>query len=513
MTDSKDQKPEENNKKDSKPINTPSPTPAESEKIQAKIDKDTKKMKKEVTRSFSSFLNNIGKLLKDILDIKEGSDPDKTREAIVHDIEFRGANVWSLIASIFIASIGLNMNSTAVVIGAMLISPLMGPIIGLGYSIAINDLTLLIKSIKNFGVMVVLAITTSTFYFWISPLSAASAELIGRTQPTLLDLFVAIFGGIAGIVSISKSERTNVIPGVAIATALIPPLCTAGYGIADGNFMYFLGASYLFLINSVFISLAAFVIIRYLRFPFKEHVDPKRQKKVKRVMIYISILVMIPSAYTFWNAIEKFNFESQSSIFIDEVCNSPGSKILKSDFIFEKDTSNFIDLYVIGETIDSSTIGNWNRSLADFRLKNTVLRVFQDRDIEHQTVAMDDIEKNVKIGIIEELYQKNHLELASKQDRIQFLESKLAQTAGKIGSFIKLDEEIKRLEPFISNLSIGESYFKNDSNQVDTVYTLLISWDKKMKKNGKKKSEISTRLGNWMEVRLGIDSVLVVDVK
>ena len=312
--DSKDQIPDDEPK--AKPI-------AEQVKDEKKKDRQANKIKKDVSRSFLTFLINTRKLLGDILDIREGSDPDKTRAAIVHDIEFRGANVWTLIASVFIASIGLNMNSTAVVIGAMLISPLMGPIIGLGYSIAINDLTLLIKSIKNFGVMVVLAIVTSTFYFWLSPLTAASAELIGRTQPTLLDLFVAIFGGVAGIVSISKSERTNVIPGVAIATALIPPLATAGYGLSEGNWIFFFGASYLFLINSVFIALASFVVIRYLRFPYKEHVDPKREKKVKRVMIFFSIIVMIPSAYMFFGAIEKFNFESQSSMFFEEVCVAP----------------------------------------------------------------------------------------------------------------------------------------------------------------------------------------------
>ncbi len=221
---------------------------------------------------------------------------------------------------------------------------------------------------------------------------------------------------------------------------------------------------------------------------------------------------MIPSAYTFWKTIEKFNFESQSNIFIAEVCVAPGSKILKTDFLFKKDTINFIDLYVIGEAVDSVTIREWNDALVDYRIRNTELRVFQDRDIEHQTIAMGDIEKNVKMGIIEDLYQKNHLELANREERIQFLESELAKNAGKVGSLINLDNEIKSLEPFIRKLSIGENYFMNDSNRIDTVYTLLISWDKKKMKGNKKKKEVSDRLGKWMGVRLGIDSVLVVDV-
>lgn len=485
---------------------------ANPKKTQEQIDLEAEKLKKRVSVSFMSFLKNIRKLLGDILDIREGSDPDKTREAIVHDIEFRGANVWSLIASIFIASIGLNMNSTAVVIGAMLISPLMGPIIGIGYSIAINDLTLFIKAIKNFAVMVILSIITSTFYFWVTPLTSASAELIGRTQPTLLDLFVAIFGGIAGIVSISKSERTNVIPGVAIATALIPPLCTAGYGIAEGNLSYFFGASYLFLINSVFIAIASFVIIRYLRFPFREHVDPKRERKVKRVMIIFSIIVMIPSAYMFFGAIQKFNFESQSAIFIEEVVDTPDSKILKTEINFKEDSLNYIDLYMIGNPIKQYTIDTWNQKLSDYKLKNTVLRVFQDRDIEQQFIAMDDLEKNVKSGIIEELYQRNQQALVNKDERILLLESELARYKSNGIPLIKIDNEVRSLEPYISKLSIGENYFRNDSNQVDTIYSMLISYDAKIARNTKAKKAIAEKLGNWLKIRLDKDTVLVVDV-
>lgn len=505
MTDSSPQDASKKNESSSPKSNTPNKSEVES-------DAKTQKIKKDVGNSFISFLRNIWNLLGDILDIREGSDPVKTREAIVHDIEFKGANVWSLIASIFIASIGLNMNSTAVVIGAMLISPLMGPIIGIGYSIAINDLTLFIKALKNFGVMVVLSIITSTFYFWLSPLSAASAELIGRTQPTLLDLFVAIFGGIAGIVSISKSERTNVIPGVAIATALIPPLCTAGYGIAEGNLTYFIGASYLFLINSVFIALASFVIIRYLRFPFREHVDPKREKQVKRVLVIFAIVVMIPSAYMFYGAIERFNFKSQSSIFIDEVVETPESKILKTEFIFKKDTINYIDLYMIGERIDDITIVEWNQLLEDYRLKNTVLRVFQDKDIEQQYIAMDDLENNVKTGIIEELYQKNQQALFSKDEKINFLEGELAKYRSNGIPLLKIDNEVKSLEPYIEKISIGENYFRNDSNRVDTLYTLLITYDKSIKNKKKQKSVISKKLGNWLKVRLDKDTILVVNV-
>jgi len=482
------------------------------QKSPEEIDKETKKLRRSLNVSFLSFWKNIRKWFKYILDIREGSDPEKTREAIIHDIEFRGANVWSLIASIIIASIGLNMNSTAVVIGAMLISPLMGPIIGIGYSIAINDLSLLIKAIKNFAVMVILSIITSTLYFWASPLNAPSAELIGRTQPTLLDMFVAIFGGIAGIVSISKSERTNVIPGVAIATALIPPLCTSGYGIATGNLSFFIGASYLFLINSVFISLASFAIIRYLKFPFRKHVDQKRAIKVKRVMIIFSILVMIPSAYTFWGAIKKFNFQSQANAFIKEVCVAPNSKIIKTEFSFKKDTVNYIDLYMIGSQVDTLTINTWKADMQNYKLDNTQLRIYQNTEIQQQNIAIDDLERNVKTGIIEELYQRNQQVLVNKDERINLLETELAKYKSSQVPYIRIDGEVKSLEPYVLSIALGENYFMADSNHVDTVYSMLIKWDDKIKNNKAKKKEISDKLANWLKVRINKDSVIVVNI-
>ena len=506
MAKKEDATPEEENKKKkaaAKPVK---------EKTQKEIEEETEKVKTNVKRSFTYFLRSILRFLGDVLDVRQGSDPDKTREAIIHDIEFRGANVWSLIASIFIASIGLNMNSTAVVIGAMLISPLMGPINGIGYSIAVNDLTLLIKSLKNFGVMVFLAIFTSFFYFWVSPLSAASAEIIGRTQPTLLDLFVAIFGGVAGIVSISKSERTNVIPGVAIATALIPPLCTAGYGLAEGNWSFFFGAGYLFLINSVFIALASFVMVRYLRFPYKQHVDPKREVKVKRIMVVFGILVMAPSIYMFISAIEKFDFESKSTIFIEEVCIQNESKILKTDFSFKQDSLNYIELYVIGEPIDASTIEEWEKKLPEYRLDNTRLRIYQDKDYEQQYIAQDILEQSVKTGIIEELYTKNQQLISSKDDRIFFLESEIARYKALEVPYLQIDREIKQWEPYIEKVSLGEIFYLNDSMRVDTMFSALVQWDKKLRKNTRKKREIKDKLGNWLEVRLEKDSVIVVDL-
>ncbi|HAP70095.1 MAG TPA: TIGR00341 family protein, partial [Flavobacteriales bacterium] len=204
----------------------------------------------------------------------------------------RGYVVWILICSIFIASIGLNLNSTAVIIGAMLISPLMAPILAIGLSVGTNDWDTLKRALKNFGVMVVVALMTSTLYFLITPLQEAQPELLARTSPTFLDALIAIFGGLAGIIGISRRSRGNVIPGVAIATALMPPLCTAGYGLANGQWSFFFGAFYLFTLNSIFIAGATFIIVRYLKFPLVSFVNSDTEKKVKRYMLAFVILVI-----------------------------------------------------------------------------------------------------------------------------------------------------------------------------------------------------------------------------
>ncbi|HRW74351.1 MAG: DUF389 domain-containing protein [Lewinellaceae bacterium] len=227
----------------------------------------------------------------------EVEDYDTIHEEIEKGIVFKGTNLWILAFAIVVASIGLNMNSTAVVIGAMLISPLMGPINGLGYSIATYNFPLLRSSIKNYGFAVIAGLVASTLYFAISPVATAHSELLSRTSPTIYDVMIALFGGLAGIVATSSKMKGNVIPGVAIATALMPPLCTAGYGLGTGQFNFFFGAFYLFTINTVFIALAALMISRFLRFPIRHIVDPDQKKHVHQLVWVIIVVTVLPSIY------------------------------------------------------------------------------------------------------------------------------------------------------------------------------------------------------------------------
>ncbi|MCB0756520.1 MAG: DUF389 domain-containing protein, partial [Flavobacteriales bacterium] len=287
------------------------------------------------------------------MNLQAESDQEGTIETIKKDMVFRGHVVWVLICSIFIASIGLNLNSTAVIIGAMLISPLMGPILAIGLSVGTNDWETLKRALKNFGVMVVVALITSTLYFFITPLQEAQPELLARTKPTFLDALIAIFGGLAGIIGVSRRNRGNVIPGVAIATALMPPLCTAGYGLANGQWSFFFGAFYLFTLNSIFIAGATFLIVRYLGYPLVSFVNADTEKKAKRYMIAFIIVVILPSAYIFYGVVKETIFMGKAEAFISQNLEFEGTEIISKKITYG-DTSR-IDVFIMGEPITNQT--------------------------------------------------------------------------------------------------------------------------------------------------------------
>jgi len=256
---------------------------------------------------------------------------DNIHETIEKDLVFKGTNLWILVFAILVASVGLNMNSTAVIIGAMLISPLMGPINGIGYSIATYDSTLFRKAVKNFSFAVLAGLIASTAYFAISPISTAHSELLARTSPTIYDVLIAFFGGMAGIVAITSKKKGNVIPGVAIATALMPPLCTAGYGLATAQFTYFFGALYLFTINTVFIALSALLISQILKLPIRGTIADSQKKRINQMISFVLTLVLIPSIYFGYNLVQKEKFTERASRFVDSINVVEGNYLLKNE--------------------------------------------------------------------------------------------------------------------------------------------------------------------------------------
>lgn len=293
---------------------------------------------------------------------------------IANGIVFKGTNLWVLIFAIFVASLGLNVNSPAVIIGAMLISPLMGPIMGIGFSVGINDASLLKKSIKNYCIALLAALATSTIYFLLSPLNDAHSEILARTSPTIYDVLIALFGGLAGMLATSSKIKGNVIPGVAIATALMPPLCTAGYGLATWRPEFFFGAFYLFIINSVFIALAAFIIIRLLKYPLK-HLPTASSERIARQTIYAVVIVtLLPSIYFGYDMVQRNEFLKNANNFIDKEAIFPNDYLLSRKI--DPKSKNIV-LVFGGREITEEEIETFKAKMGNYHLDSSHLQIKQ----------------------------------------------------------------------------------------------------------------------------------------
>ena len=269
--------------------------------------------------------------LQDVFNLAhDQAHPDKIDATIRANTRVSGTNMWVLMFAIAVASIGLNVNSTAVVIGAMLISPLMGPIVGMGYGLAVGDTALIRQAVRNIIIFVVISLITATLYFLLTPLKEAQSELLARTQPTLWDVLIAFFGGSAGIVALTrKDDGGNAIPGVAIATALMPPLCTAGYGLAHGNWHYFLGASYLFAINCVFIAFSTLLFSKLLKLPRRGLVTESKRRLQSIIITAVVLAVMIPSGYMASGLVRQEIFNTRANAAIATAKQQEGFFVLR----------------------------------------------------------------------------------------------------------------------------------------------------------------------------------------
>ena len=335
---------------------------------------DTQKVK----RSFSAWLGELREFMKGRFSLDEDkAQRDEVVASVSKGVEFRGVNLWVLIFATMIASLGLNVNSAAVIIGAMLISPIMGPIMGVGLALGINDFELLKKSLRNLALMFIVAIITSTVYFFISPLSSNSSELLARTVPTTYDVLIALFGGLAGIVAQTRQDRTStVIPGVAIATALIPPLCTAGFGLATGQFRFFIGAFYLFFINSVFIALATYAMVRFLQYEKKVFIDKVRERTVKRLMMVITLVTFIPSVVIGFHMVRVSLFEAVADKYVSQVFNFPHTRVIECNKHYAQGKNpSQIELLLVGEPLGEEVIENARTQMRNFGLEEAELVV------------------------------------------------------------------------------------------------------------------------------------------
>jgi uncharacterized hydrophobic protein (TIGR00271 family) len=401
--------------------------------------------------------------------------------AIRKGIEFRGLNVWVLVCAIMIASIGLNMNSTAVIIGAMLISPLMGPIMGVGLAVGILDWTLFKKAGRNFAVMVGVSLVTATLYFLLSPISQARSELLARTTPTIWDVLIALFGGMAGIVAAASRERGNVLPGVAIATALMPPLCTAGYGLATAQWTYLAGALYLFLINTVFISLGTLAVVRVLRFSHVSFSDPALLIHVRRIILLVVVATVGPSLYLAWGMVRQSVLEQNLQSFLRKEFRFAEARVLSWE-LDRPTRPTRLDLYMIGTPLDDEVVAMLQARRADYRLQDVELVLHQD-----QPGSWAEADGR-RADLLEDLYRRRESELGDLGQRARQLEARLQFWHLDEARLDKLAREARAVFPDLGEIAAAPAILHGEAVG-DTVLLVLARGKKTLRQDTRNRLE------------------------
>ena len=403
--------------------------------------------------------------------------------------EFKGATLWVLIFAIFVASLGLNVNSTAVIIGAMLISPLMGPIIGMGLALGTNDFDLLKRSFKNFSIATIFSVLTATLYFLITPLDTAQSEILARTSPTFYDVCIAFFGGLAGIVALGTKDKGNVIPGVAIATALMPPLCTAGFGLATGNWTYMAGALYLFFINTVFISLATLAGVRFMHFKKLSFVNAERGKYVSRYITVVILVTVCPAIYLTYGIVKQTVYETSAKSFIEEELVFPDALILDRRIDYE---GKEIAVTLMGAKVSSESVERAKQRLAKYRnLETTTLTVVQGDNGAAENVHA------LKSLVMEDFYKNSEAKLKEQHERIIALEGRLQKYESMEQMGDQVAKELQAIYPQMQSLALSKTLrVYADTAACDTVVVAVIR-----SSAASDDSETIGRIEQWMKAR------------
>ena len=438
-------------------------------------------------------------ILRRYFDLRADKVPEEETIANIRaDASFRGAQLWVLIFAIFIASLGLNVNSTAVIIGAMLISPLMGPIVGMGLSVGINDLDLLRVSAKNYGVATLISVATATLYFLLSPYRELQSELLARTSPTLYDVLIAFFGGAAGIVAIATGGKGNIIPGVAIATALMPPLCTAGYGLATGQWVFFLGAIYLFFINTVFIAVATFLGVRFMQFKQHEEESSEHGLRTSRILMLIVLLTLVPAGFMTFSLVRKSLFEQRLTSFAEAELSWPGTQILSRTADRE---SRAISVAVIGREVETKQIETAREHLANYGLADYQLNIVQGTQSDSLTHLLGELQHS-RTDLTRTTLEQNQ--------QIRTLEGALDdyQRLNRLAE--QLRPELRALYPDVAAISLARTTeVLTDTAATDAVKALTMAVVSLT--SGKRlDAEQTRRLAEWLEARVETDTLALV---
>ncbi|MBS7253614.1 DUF389 domain-containing protein [Flavobacterium branchiicola] len=427
--------------------------------------------------------------LRKFIDLHDGEDDrEKTLAGIKKNVDFKGSNLWILACAIIVASVGLNVNSTAVIIGAMLISPLMGPIVGAGFALGIYDFVLLKRSLKNLFIATIVSLSVSTIYFMLSPFKDVQSELLARTSPNIYDILIAFFGGIVGVIAVTRTEKGNPIAGVAIATALMPPLCTAGYGLATGQWSFFFGAFYLYCINCVFIGIATFLIIKYLRYSPKVQVDAKKAKQVKIIISVLIAVMILPSSYLAYSLYKQQKFSKSVDSFIENEFTQKGFTVIFKKIDFNANPKK-VELAFLSKYFEKS----------DFVQLDSLINANQDLKGIKLVIRQDNANKlNVLKGDILNQIKNSENTLNAKDIKILQLQKELSSANFDNRQLLN---ESRILFPSITSLSVSKN---NRAEQEDknTTFTAVIYASETNLNTGDKE-----KFKNWLNKRLAVTNI------
>ena len=441
--------------------------------------------------------NAIKSEIRVIANISDHIDTDAATRSIRSNVSFRGPNVWILAFSIIIASVGLNVNSTAVIIGAMLISPLMGPIIGIGLGLGVNDTKLIRVGLKNLIVMVGISLIASTLYFLLTPLKLANpTELLARTNPTIYDVIIALFGGAAGLLEISRKEKGTVLSGVAIATALMPPLCTAGYGLATGTFKYFFGALMLFIINGVFIIIATYVMSKILGFQEYEFQDQKTAERTRTLVTLVVILVAVPSILSAVRMIKSNTFQQNASSFVAD------NRMLSSGYIYDYEVDTHkggrISLYIAGSMLDDADKEKLKSSARDHGIDPERISFY-----EHQIVPGEDRSAD---KLVKDIYERTDSEISKREAEIRVLENELTKYRQQEIPYLQISRELTSQFPQVKDIYISRGADINTDSLSTQDCILVVARTERVLDD-----EDKQKMTDYLKVRLNDTTVVVLN--
>lgn len=441
-----------------------------------------------------SLAIRVKHIMRERFSLHDDKAEDTEIEARIRDgVELRGATPWVLIFAIFVASVGLNVNSTAVIIGAMLISPLMGPIMGAGLGVAVYDFDLVKRSLTNLGIATFISLVVSALYFSLTPLQQTQSELLARTSPTIWDVLIALFGGLAGIVGITRQEKSNVIPGVAIATALMPPVCTAGFGIATGQWQFAGGALYLYAINCVFISLATVVGIRALRLRRHGFANQKTEKRVKATLLALALITSVPSGYLALDLVRQEVFRAKAQEFVDREFIFDKSQLVDTKIDPDK---RIIDLSILGEPISPEALHHIEAKLATANLEGTKLVLHQAGENRIDLTAL-------KSSLLSDLLRESQDTVKRRDTEVQNLKAELAARDAILGQANGISKELRQLYPEVTRVLLADGVSVTSEESKEKVVYITITTRIAMSK------EIHQRTEDWLKVRLNLNSIVL----